>query len=232
MRLRQDVDAFAGDNPLFDKWAEIVSAHYVEEQRRMAHFDEHGEFPHREFVDVLKDPFISAFSARHDLAPKYAWAVPSDEALSAIIEHSPQGVVEIGAGSGYWAWLLRERSVDVVAYDRKPYHNAQVDAKWSLVKRGGPWHSKLFPERTLFLCWPPYAHSMAFQALSYYQGQTLAYIGEGEGGCTGDDQFHSALEKEWEEIQFVGLPQWPGIHDNLVIYRRLAGIPERRKACP
>lgn len=43
--------------------------------------------------------------ARASMAREYAWAIPSPEALLAIKAASPKGVVEIGAGTGYWAML-------------------------------------------------------------------------------------------------------------------------------
>lgn len=47
----------------------------------------------------------------------YAYAVPSAEALDVIAQESGGRVVEVGAGTGYWAWLLSRRGVDVVAVD-------------------------------------------------------------------------------------------------------------------
>ncbi len=40
------------------------------------------------------------------------------------------------------------------------------------------------------------------------------------GGCTGDSQFHEALEMEWEEIEAVAVPQWHGLHDRMLVFRR------------
>ena len=61
----------------------------------------------------------------HTLMPMrhmYAWAVPSLEALEMIqrsVDHNGlQGVIEIGAGTGYWAMQLQRRGIDVVAFDR------------------------------------------------------------------------------------------------------------------
>ena len=52
---------------------------------------------------------------RAALIREYAFAVPGEEALTCIARHAP--IVEIGAGSGYWARCLRERGVDVVVAD-------------------------------------------------------------------------------------------------------------------
>src|SRR5262245_34518575 len=59
---------------------------------------------------------------RHDLRGEcikvFGFAVPNAEAIAAIAALSP--IVEIGAGTGYWAWMLRNAGVDVIAYDKQP----------------------------------------------------------------------------------------------------------------
>lgn len=166
--------------------------------------------------------FVISFSRRLVLAKMYAWAIPTSEAIEAIVRHSPRGVVEIGAGTGYWASFIRAQGTEVAAYDSIPYSNIQAEGTWSEVKRGGPKAVRFHPEKTLFLCWPPYATPMAHIALSTYAGDTLIYVGEGGGGATGDDAFHHLLELTWEVVDEVSLPQWPGIRDHLFIYKRLA----------
>ncbi len=143
----------------------------------------------------------------------YAWAIPTDEALATIAKYSP--IIEIGAGTGYWAALLQERGTDVLAFD---------------IYQAGPKHTKVLfgsceeiqnhPERTLFLCWPPYKTPMAIDCLKAYRGRYLIYVGEGDGGCTGDDAFHALLCREWKPIEYVKIPRWLTIHDRLVVYER------------
>ncbi|KAJ1391800.1 hypothetical protein B484DRAFT_284306 [Ochromonadaceae sp. CCMP2298] len=85
------------------------------------------------------------------LFDKYAWAIPNERALRILTSFSP--LIEIGAGKGYWAALLRLVEVDILAYDKK----VAVDC-WTEVLKGGP---KMLqqPEaegRTLFLCYVSY----------------------------------------------------------------------------
>ena len=96
----------------------------------------HASQPTLEYLNVYRDTMadleaidsadekVAAFFAAAVLPLRraYAWAVPSHEALSAIAEASPRGVVEIGAGTGYWAYELRDRGVSVAAYDIAPVH--------------------------------------------------------------------------------------------------------------
>jgi hypothetical protein len=55
---------------------------------------------------------------RNTLVAKTAWAVPSEAALNRILECGP--VVEVGAGTGYWAALLANRGGNIIAYDIAP----------------------------------------------------------------------------------------------------------------
>ena len=53
-------------------------------------------------------------------------------------------------------------------------------------------------------------------------GNKLIYIGEGGGGCTGCDKFHSLLYSEWLEVEdvWVDIPQWTGMHDGASLFIR------------
>jgi hypothetical protein len=155
---------------------------------------------------------------RHELTGRYAWAIPTDEALDAIAAWSP--VVEIGAGTGYWAALLAARGADIVAYDEKPGKNDWCDAPcYAPVAIGTEAAVHLHEDRTLFLCWPPMT-GMAARALEFYRGRRLVYIGEYSGGCTADDRFFRLLEVGWQEVRQIDLPQWSCIHDTLTMYER------------
>lgn len=187
---------------------------------------------------------------RHGLKRRFSWAVPNERALETIAKYSPDGVVEIGAGGGYWAMLLQQRGVDVVAFDPKPapeeseWHAGRA---WTAVHVGDHTVVTDHPDRTLLLCWPSYSQSWAAEALKLYRGDTVIYIGEGSGGCTADSQFHALLGQgrdcwhldddcnelpcpeecpanvaaQFEEVDGVAIPQWNGIHDDLSVYRRL-----------
>lgn len=204
----------------------------------------------------------AVYRGHHAAKRTYSWAVPNDEALAAIAEHSPAGVVEIGAGGGYWARLLRARGVDVIAYDPDPVvgyphlggarPGEDPGTRWSNVS----WTEVLVadhhaaahhPDRTLLLVWPSYDEPWTDQVLDLYAGDTVIYVGEGAGGCTGTGRMHTLLGQEeycwhgeldvpctcatgddarFEEILDVGIPQWAGLHDRLGVYRRV-----RRSTC-
>ena len=81
-----------------------------------------------------------------------------------------------------------------------------------------------FPD-VVILSWPDYDTSFASQILEKMKpGQTLIYIGEGYGGCTGDDNFFNLLEEKTslnneitEKLQEHSL-SWSGVHDTWYVY--------------
>ncbi|WP_051899358.1 hypothetical protein [Sciscionella sediminilitoris] len=160
-------------------------------------------------------------------APKrhYAWAIPNDEALTAINSHAPHGLVELGAGNGYWASLLRERDVDVLAYDPAPPgtpSDSHDGHAWSEVLTGNHTAIDHHGDRTLLLVWPSYDKPWAAEAVQRYTGNTVCYVGEPAGGCTGDARLHELLgdQSRFTVIDTVPIPQWFGFNDTLHIYQR------------
>jgi len=67
----------------------------------------------------------------------YAWGLPTAEALDCIEQtfHSSggEGLVEIGAGTGYWACLLRRRGIVVMPYDLHPCHAMEPNGHHKLL---------------------------------------------------------------------------------------------------
>lgn len=190
-----------------------------------------------------------AYGIRNEYTRTHSWAVPNDQALEAIAAASPDGLVDMGAGTGYWSMLLRERGVTVRPYDIRPGHNHWASGVWLPMSRGGPSKlvGKLSDYGTLLLVWPPYKSPMAARSLANFRGHTLCYVGEGSGGCTADWRFfyelgedpiaftdncpvcgrretfecdHAGERTGWHKDVTVDIPQWPGMHDYLTIYRR------------
>jgi hypothetical protein len=55
------------------------------------------------------------------------FSIPNEAALLAAARCAP--LLEVGAGTGYWASLLRERGVDILAYDSEP-PTANMNNRW------------------------------------------------------------------------------------------------------
>jgi hypothetical protein len=168
-----------------------------------------------EFIEGLfTDHPLNNFNLRRFYCHRRAWAITSPQVVQLIASRFPR-IVEMGAGSGWWAKHLSEAGSKIVAFDNRSSH--RFSRSHYPVFYGGPKRLKMFPNHSLFLCWPPMTN-MATRCLQYYYGDTVIYIGEGEGGCTANDTFFRTLEG-WD-MEWIRIPHWGGLHDHLRIYQR------------
>jgi hypothetical protein len=161
---------------------------------------------------------------RLDLAQRYSYVFPDAHLVNALGELGP--LVEMGAGTGYWAGQLRARGADVVAFDQAPpdgdapnrYHRRTPT--WTHVLQGDQTVLTEHADRALFLCWPPLFSSLG-DCLQFYEGDTVACIGDGGHRTT---RLHN-LEATFE-IEAVhparALDPAPDHAATLSIWRRIA----------
>lgn len=168
-----------------------------------------------------------AWMRRDQMVDKFSWTVTDPDSVLFVASYASDGkIVDPMAGTGYWGYLLGQLGISVVCYDLHP-PGAQIN-HWH---KSGEYHTlveemdceksvRLHSDRTLLLCWPPYSTNDAHRALRAYEGDRVIYIGEGPGGCTGDDQFHDQLASEWVEVDSRRPVQWWGIHDWITVFDR------------
>lgn len=180
---------------------------------------------------------------------RFGFAVPTGEALAAIERAAPSGVVELGAGTGYWAQQLADRGVDVVAYDLAPAPSSANkwfagSQPWFPVQVGDEEILDHFADRCLLLVWPTRNESWAAAAVRRFHeadGRTVVYVGERPGGRTGDDVFHALIGELdicyrcaygvvdlacvcdvpalFRAVERVVIPTWEGFDDHLLVLR-------------
>ena len=166
---------------------------------------------------------IEGMKQRFIYSDRYAWAVPNQEAIDVLAAHSP--LVEVGAGRGYWARLAAGAGADIIAFDPFPpdesggnnWHHGP--GMFFEVGRADAEIAEKHPDRTLFLCWPPYGQDVALRALRSYKGETVIYVGD-EGLSAATPEFYAELAYGFTKVQVVEIPQWPGIQDRLEVWRR------------
>jgi len=151
---------------------------------------------------------LKAAVARH-----FAWAVPTDEAIDVIAAHAAS-VVEIGCGSGYWAWMMAQAGIAVTAFD-----TAVPPFSWHRIEAGTEREAENHPDKALFLCWPPANDRMAHDALTHYHGDHVIYVGEWLGGSA-EPAFFARLVQDFAAIAGAAIPQWYMRDDSLIIFRR------------
>jgi len=117
----------------------------------------------------------------HQLVSAYSEAIPTVRALELLAAAPP--LVEIGAGGGYWARLLKDLGVDIVAYDLVASESNSWTAElpaWTDVRVGDAieaLHDN--PDRVPFACWPPRPHGYMDDVMRVYGGPTLTLITDG-----------------------------------------------------
>ncbi|WP_433363021.1 hypothetical protein ACQPZX_31365 [Actinoplanes sp. CA-142083] len=162
---------------------------------------------------------------RRELASLYSWAIPSPAALGLIASYGP--LLEVGAGTGYWASLLSAEGADVVATDitppgrgDNPYHRA--GSTWFPVASSSAVDAvRAHPGRTLLLCWPPpFDDAAGYAAVRAYRADVLLLIGGDEDGPAGTPRLHRELDLNWTVTEELALPSWPGIPDRLTVWQR------------
>jgi hypothetical protein len=169
------------------------------------------------------DPHVwmREFSRRQIITTKLCWGYPSQKVISEIKDFiGPTPTVECNAGNGLWSYLLQLEGVNVTATDIRPWEKCftpvQVMDAITAVKT-------LPLKGCIFTCWPDYGYSYITEAIkcALAEGRVdkIIYVGEGEGGCTGDDALHDLLESYFTCEKTVSNPRWAGIHDMVYLYR-------------
>jgi hypothetical protein len=174
--------------------------------------------------------------ARDFPASLYAYATPSPRALELIQqevvgEKEQEVVVEVGAGTGYWAALLQRQGVHIVPCDRTPpgtysaneYHSEvpafthvhQADAVTSSSNSHIAENASV-----LFLCYPTPGTDMAVSAVrAFRHGNTVIHVGEWKG-LTGDTAFEELLLEQFTLQTYLELPTWGTDAAYLTIWKR------------
>src|SRR5580700_1024497 len=159
-------------NPYFDEW----HAQLPQQRQREGTIQE-------VLVRRQIDQLAPLLNHRKPYQSRYSYAIPNREALSTISELAP--LVEIGAGTGYWAWLLRQMGVDIVCYDASPPSSDSARNQfhprsrcWTEVLQGDETKLDQHADRTLFLCWPPVRDPMGHRVLDRYKGDIFVGVFE------------------------------------------------------
>jgi hypothetical protein len=203
---------------------EAVRPHVVRERALGLHGALTIQRWREDFSFNLPDDFV--IIDRDQYTHKYAWSVTDPASVDFVAYWTAvgnTGLVDPMAGTGYWAYVLRQVGVDVVCYDRRPETNPwrKGQALWVPVeKMEGAKAAALHSDRTLFLSWPPYNEPDGNEILAAYTGERVIFIGEGYGNATGDDAMHERFERDWKEVDEHVPVQWDGIFDRITIYER------------
>lgn len=72
------------------------------------------------YIQGLYKKFDDAMD-RSKLVRVYTWSIPDPLSVAFVVKAlNGRPMVEIGAGTGYWGWLMQQHGIDVKLYDKNP----------------------------------------------------------------------------------------------------------------
>lgn len=163
------------------------------------------------------DTFIKYTNEWKKLVAQYSFAVPNYDILMLIARFS-NNIVEVGAGTGYWASLLSKLDVQVSAYDTQ--ENDIIDYSNSYYPVNVNNHEialKENPNSDLLLVWPDLTASWPIETITSHT-RMVFYVGDYR--LTGGDGFHMILSRKYSLVLRQLTISWQGTNDTLNIYTR------------
>jgi hypothetical protein len=186
----------------------------------------------------MDHPFARCFERRRQLAnedryrlglaQRFSYVLPEPHLVEVVKRYSP--LVELGAGTGYWTYLLTSIGADVIAFDHAPLDGMRPNRyhphvrPWAQVNDGDVSVLAQYSSRSLFMCWPP-LYSGLWEALRFYKGLHIVYIGDSGRRTTrlGD------LRRDFKLIEAhpaVAMDPAEGTHVELSVWRRLSRVKD------
>lgn len=157
------------------------------------------------------------------------FAVPNAEAIATLVKYSP--LVELGAGTAYWAELARLAGASVTAYDIDTAGRPRGESFGQVIDQSHLELTKLDPTTALMLCWPVRPGGLAWDAdvLANFPGSTVLHVGEWaertllkepHHGQTTSLRFQKAIEQDFRLVERISIPSWPWCADELTVWQR------------
>ena len=170
------------------------------------------------------DTWSSYYEAREECIKAGMWAIVYDEWIKELaLWIGNRTCLEIMAGAGWMAKALAAHGVDIIATDDYSWekkhsgnHNILRKYQYSVEELEASEATKKYQDRDILICSWPYMDNEFANACKNWQGKPIVYIGEGESGCTANDEFFQGFEED-ESAPNIQLMCWPGIHDYIQI---------------
>jgi len=163
-------------------------------------------------------------SCRDFLCHLYAYATVSNDTLTKLVEELQrlkiQRIYEVGAGTGYWALLLRNKGLVVQATDIAPTSTKSNEYHGCVPPFGTVSTSAQLPESSdvLLLCYPP-PNDMAFSVLKDYSGEILVHVGEWQG-LTGNTALEEHLLTHYRILCRLPCERWGTDCAEITLWKR------------
>lgn len=164
----------------------------------------------------VRQPFTSMFS----------FAMPCREAIDFIASHS-RSIVEVGAGTGFWASLLARAGVDIVATDIGPEGGdfQQKGTHFPVLKQEATDAVLANPERDLLVIWPYKGPWLTRAVKALAPSKLVIFCGEFHEHMGADAEFFDMVRNVdlFEPIASFDMVRFSGMRDWMVVVRKRGG---------
>lgn len=223
---------------------ERIEAEYEESKTMHLYLPEYQQVENMQIPDEmpkLRRNHVGNFQLRKKFIDKMGFAYISWRWVYPLVAWlGSRKVLEVMSGKGALAYALREKGVDVIATDDFSWHQKiKWDSLWTDIEDMDALTAiETYGEEcdVLIMSWAPYDEPIGYEVLQKYHevnpNGILLVIGEGEGGCTADDDFFYHFE-EIEDPSFDTVirayQRWEGLHDYPAIGRYVKKEEDEKK---
>jgi len=160
----------------------------------------------------------------------FGCAVPTYEALHilSLVITGSDGILDMGSGNGYWAFMLRKLGLKVTAVDSlaSEYRTLWIS---DTVKADGVKYlkqNKGCSGKVLLMVYPVVAGTYTKDIIQSYRGNTIVICGTQNSNRY--TSFHDRTAEEWFETEMKGweltfkiaLPSFAGKDDGMLIWKK------------
>lgn len=160
-----------------------------------------------------------SFDERREFTRGVCWCLPTREWVQGLLPifHGKK-VLEIGAGTGFVGAVFRLHGVDWTSTDINPAQ--PVGRPWAEINpvHQMDWEEALkTPHDVIFISWWPYKEptgtDLKIARWARIHGKRVIIVGEGNGGCTGSEDFWRYADIKELLPYDRDVAQWRGIND-------------------
>jgi hypothetical protein len=139
-------------------------------------------------------PSFQSYLERINFCKNSSYHLPTHSLIFLMCKTQP--LLSVGCGLGFTESYALKEGCDIICVDLYPnpkkngYFSDEAKTYVDVIKMDAQEAVRKWPERNVFMAWPPYQSPMAEEvAHAMSPGRTLIYIGEDVGGCTADEGF-------------------------------------------
>jgi hypothetical protein len=150
-----------------------------------------------------------------DFIDKYSFVTPPAIAIAEIKKFvGIDKVLEVGAGLGFWAKLLRLIDIDVLATDRSIYPTIYT----FIEKIDGVEAVKKYKDKNVLMMIWPEDENWVDETLQNFTGNKMIFAGNHD--CCATEKFYERCSNEWNNIKSIETPAWFDSNCDVKLYER------------